>query len=277
MLEIRLRQRVPEERIRKLKGKLVGYGESDLAIVGGPLRVLLPRGRPLCVYLPGHLADVPQDLRDAMHATKYVTQQRMTVGGAGQYFEGSMRRGKKIHSATAGYMETQKGGLAGNFECRETHWTGLNGERFRSLWPILERIDAAFREHVPDRWTVQKRHWDATPEEYRIPGTTYTTFSINNTFAAGIHQDSGDLEIGFSSLAVFRRGEYRGCELTFPAWRVRVDMQDGDLLLMDANEWHGNTPLEKLSEDAGRISLVSYFRTEMTRCPTAGGEDAHAG
>jgi hypothetical protein len=64
-------------------------------------------------------------------------------------------------------------------------------------------------------------------------------------------------------------------------------MQDGDVLLMDAHEWHGNTVFDpdpprnehgRLLENPGfeRISLVSYFRTNMVKCGTAQDEAERA-
>ena len=38
--------------------------------------------------------------------------------------------------------------------------------------------------------------------------------------------------------------------------------------IMDAHQWHGNTNIVKQSEDAERISLVLYYRTDMMFCGT---------
>jgi hypothetical protein len=67
--------------------------------------------------------------------------------------------------------------------------------------------------------------------------------------------------------------------LVFPEFRVAVDMHDGDVLLMDAHEWHGNTRIVCACGDepngacavcgAERISIVSYYRSNMVNCGTA--------
>jgi hypothetical protein len=92
---------------------------------------------------------------------------------------------------------------------------------------------------------------------------------VNNTYPTGVHTDSGDLEEGFSNLSCLRRGDYSGGIFVFPEYRVGFDMQDGDVLLMDAHQWHGNTRMELHSEDAERISIVCYYRTDMAKCGTA--------
>lgn len=66
-------------------------------------------------------------------------------------------------------------------------------------------------------------------------------------------------------------------------YRLAVDMQDGDLLLMDAHAWHGNTEFDpvpkrkingQLEGDPGfeRVSVVSYFRARITDCGSASDE-----
>ena len=169
--------------------------------------------------------------------------------------------------------------------CRLTAWTGRENDHWRELWPLFKRIDNLFKEHVPDRYVAQASQAVNTEREWLVPGTSFTTITVNNTYATAVHTDKGDLETGFSTLACLREGEFEGGWICFPEFRVGADLQDGDLLLMDAHAWHGNTPLSpepernvdgRLVEDPGyeRISIVSYFRTNMVNCGTAADEDA---
>jgi len=126
--------------------------------------------------------------------------------------------------------------------------------------------------YVPKRFAAQWARAEATDPAWRVPGTPFTTMTVNNTYPTGVHVDKGDLDVGFSCLAVWRRGQYSGGHLTFPEWRIAIDLQDGDLVLMDAHQWHGNTALELESEDAERISLVLYYRTKLLQCGPEGVE-----
>jgi hypothetical protein len=103
-----------------------------------------------------------------------------------------------------------------------------------------------------------------------IPGTPFTTLTINNCVSGGFHTDAGDFEPGFGVIAVLRRGSYRGCLLGFPAYGVAADLQDGDVLLFDPHEVHGNTPYEGCVGEEGkdweRISVVFYYRKKMVDC-----------
>lgn len=117
---------------------------------------------------------------------------------------------------------------------------------------------------------VPSGHWVAQRN-----GTVYLT---GNTYPTGVHLDAGDLEAGFSTLACIRKGSYTGGQLVFPKYRVALDMHHGDLALIDAHEYHGNTVIvcvcgerrNGLCDTCGaeRISVVAYFRENMTRCGT---------
>jgi hypothetical protein len=48
---------------------------------------------------------------------------------------------------------------------------------------------------------------------------------------------------------------------------VAFDMQNGDVLLVDVHQWHGNTPI-KADPGAVRLSLVMYYREKMIHCGT---------
>jgi hypothetical protein len=154
------------------------------------------------------------------------------------------------------------------------------------MTPLFEAIDSHFAEQVPDRYRQQLAVARATHPDWRIPGTAFTTVTVNNTYSTGVHQDAGDLPEGFSTLAVARRGAYTGGHLVLPRYRVAFDMRDGDLLLFDAHEWHGNTnmwcphtdvPLYKpCPEGCERVSLVTYYRTKVQHCASAADEAAKA-
>ncbi len=54
-----------------------------------------------------------------------------------------------------------------------------------------------------------------------------------------------------------------------PKWGVAFDLQNCDLLLVDVHQWHGNTPIQKIDQDAVRVSLVMYYRKNMISCGTS--------
>lgn len=243
MIEMRLRSRVAPEVLETMKGKILTENEFDVLLTG-PARILKPDGKPLATYLPGAL---PNELLDQTYGTlhelrKHETDNRGLASGTqrAKYFEASTRsRTKLVPSAIIGGFDPKP-----PFRyCRLTAWSGKEMDKYRDLFPLFENIGDLFAEHVPDRYAVQMGHVNRTHPDWRIGRTPFTTITVNNTYPTGVHTDAGDLEEGFSTLACLRRGNYTGGNLVFPEFRVAVDMKHGDVLLMDAHEWHGNTAL----------------------------------
>jgi hypothetical protein len=228
---------------------------------------------------------IPPELREAawpiLHSLKGATTTNRGLAGGTPRVQGPGSRsyGKAVPSALLGAFEPQ----GPRKFCRLTAWTGEETEKYRELWPLLEFIGERMLLDAPERYEAQMREVQKTHPDWVIPGTPFSTVTVNNTYPTGVHQDAGDLDAGISTLAVFREGDYSGGVLVFPEYRVGVEMQDSDLLLMDAHSFHGNTDFDppvkrsmtgKVEEDPGfeRISVVSYYRTRLTTCESANTE-----
>ena len=100
----------------------------------------------------------------------------------------------------------------------------------------------------------------------------FTTITCNNKWRTAAHIDSGDLKKGFGVLCCL--GDFEGCDLVFPRYKVAVRYREGDILLANvANHVHGNTPLlnpdgtvPKLGEEPERLVCVFYYREQMEFC-----------
>lgn len=286
MIELRVRTRLNKADLDAKVGKVLGPRDYD-ALLTGPAKVTKPDGKPLCVYLPGVLKPWTQGdtIYEILHELRtHTTNNRGMSSGTGVARSTSGKR----------YTATTASTIIGSFDpnsyrryCRLTAWTGKNLPKWEELRPFLAAIGAEFARHVPDRHRAQVAEAVKTQPAWVIQGTPFTTVTVNNTYPTGMHTDKGDLDSGFSTLATLRRGgEYTGGHLLFPEYRVAVNMQDGDLLLMDAHEWHANTDivcqcgktLFGLCAGCGaeRISVVSYFRTAMTACGSPEAEERRA-
>lgn len=278
MIEARLRTRIPADELDAKVGKLLGPQDYNVLLTG-PARLLKPNGQPLVVYLPGALkahADNP-DTYAALHSLKGIrTENRGAASGSRRVKSGSgnKTRALPVPSSIIGAFDA-----AGHHKyCRLTAWTGQNLPQWEALRPLLQSIASHFAAELPERYEVQMGHARATYPEWVVPGTPFTTVTVNNSYPTGVHQDAGDLEKGFSTLACLRKGDYTGGQFVIPKYRVALDMRHGDLALIDAHEFHGNVPLvcacgNRLNgpcADCGaeRISVVSYFRERMTSCGT---------
>jgi hypothetical protein len=276
MLDVRLRAREDPIALAAKTGKILGPEDYNLLLTG-PARVRMPDGRPLAVYLPGVLtAEVDAEgVYEVLHSLRKLTTSNRGPASGSPRIQGHKRSyGRNVASTIIGAADP----LGQQRYCRLTAWTGQNLPRWQSLQSLLQAIAGHLAAQVPDRAAAQQGEADRSDPAWIVPGTPFTTVTVNNTYPTGVHCDKGDLDAGFSTIACLRRSHYNGGNLVFPEYRVAVNMKHGDLLLMDAHQWHGNTPitcpcgteLNGPCETCGaeRISLVAYFRTKIAECGT---------
>jgi len=239
LAEIRVRSRIPKAELDKKVGRILTESDYNVRLTGAT-KVLGPGGQPLVIYLPGVLSGtLNEEHYPVLHGIKDKTDNRGLASGSKRVKVNLQHKANNIRSALLGSFEPS-GGARFPY-CRTTAWTGKHTEEFSSLYPLFRYIGRQMERYVPKRYAVQWARAEATDSAWRVPGTPFTTMTVNNTYPTGVHVDKGDLDAGFSCLAVWRRGQYSGGHLTLPEWRIAVDMQDGDLLLMDAH-WSPRMP-----------------------------------
>ena len=281
MIDLRLRSRIDPAELEDKVGKICTDDDYNLLLTRDAT-VRKPDGTLLCIYRRRAFDEALLDASwPALHHLKGRYDDGRNRGKAGgtervQLWAGPRTYGKPVSSGLIGTIEMGMRGAGSSPICRLTAFTGRETEKFRSLWPLFGAIGAEFERLVPDRFAAQMAYVARTHPEWIVPGTPFSTITVNNTYPTGVHTDKGDLQEGFSNLTVLRRGAYRGGVFLFPEYRLGVDMGHGDLLLMDAHEWHGNTALQLDDPDAERISIVAYYRTKIAQCGTGPEEIAKA-
>jgi hypothetical protein len=166
-------------------------------------------------------------------------------------------------------------GIAGYYDrstrfpnCRLTAFTRHHFDKFKAAYPIVKLVDQKYAELMPEHYKRQRKLADNTAQDFVIPNTSFTTITVNKNYTTAVHKDSGDYKDGFGNLVALRDGTYTGCHFVLPRWGVGFDLQNGDLLLVDVHQWHGNTPMIKHEPKATRLSLVMYYRENMHKCGT---------
>lgn len=286
MISVRVRSKIPADELEAKVGRVVGDDAYNVLLTG-PSKVFMPNGRPLCVYLPGAMRDVlTEDHYGIFHSLRkdVVTYNRGLASGSERVAVGTTKRK---------YAMGVSSGILGSFDpsgtfkfCRLTAWTGKHLPEWTSLRPVFGEVARRMAQYVPERYAAQMEEIGRTHPDWVIPGTPFTTVTVNNTYPTGVHTDKGDLDKGFSTIFTLRRGTYSGGRFVFPEYRVAVDLADGDLILMDAHQWHGNTAIvcacgerrTSRCDDCGaeRISVVSYMRAAMTSCGSEAEETERA-
>ena len=187
----------------------------------------------------------------------------------------------KMMSLTT-YGTAVNSGIAGWFDRypripygRATSYTANNFEKFKMAYPFLQSLARGFEQLLPWRYGNQMREAKKVDPAYLVPGTPFTTITVNKTFRTAAHFDAGDLHTGLSNLLVLsNNGNYSGGYLVAPEYRVAVNVRPGDLLLINNHEvLHGNTPIVLNDDEAERISIVCYFREKMVELGSKEYED----
>lgn len=178
-------------------------------------------------------------------------------------------------SKTVVNSEPVESGIIGYFDrtprhpyCRLTAFNEQELSKFKKAMPIIKFVDTKYRELMPDHYRLQKEIASHTSKDFVITDTAFTTVTVNRNWQTAVHKDAGDYEHGFGNLLALRHGTYTGGWLCLPRWGVGFDLQNGDLLLMDVHQWHGNTPIVLDDPKAIRLSLVMYYRQDMINCGT---------
>lgn len=157
-------------------------------------------------------------------------------------------------------------GVAGYYQCRTTAYTTHDVQGWYDILPFISAANAVFRRGLPIRYAAQMEAVRQTPPQLVIPGTAFTTVTVNRNFQTVVHKDKRDLKAGFGVMSVIRAGHYEGGYLVLPKYRIAVDMQSTDVLLADVHEWHGNTAIIGREGEFDRISTVFYYRANMRYC-----------
>jgi hypothetical protein len=191
------------------------------------------------------------------------------------------RRVEKKYVCATTYANGVFSGIAGWFDRypripygRATSYTAREPEKFAMAYPFLQQLAKGFKDLLPWRYNNQMTAANKIDPAFLVPGTPFTTVTVNKTFRTACHRDAGDFTEGLSNLLTLSNdGKYSGGYLIAPEYRVAVNVRPGDLLLINNHEViHGNTPIV-CEEGSERVSLVVYLREKMLELGSKDYED----
>lgn len=103
-------------------------------------------------------------------------------------------------------------------------------------------------------------------EEFRIPGTPFTSGIINKNNPLFYHFDGGNDHDVWSCMFCFRE-KTEGGHLAVPEFGLKFAIEDNSLLMFDGQKLlHGVTPIIGLGRGSYRFTVVYYSRREMWKC-----------
>lgn len=296
MKRIDLKIELHDGEVDKLGGTLLGDDSYD-TLITEDCDVYTKNGEPLIKYRRGAIPNqlctaVFPTLREAASETNNrgmaagkgtaPSDDRRKIGASSETRYKAIKKDGSL-SKTNQAFTTVKSGIIGYTDrsprfpyCRMTAFSLANTDKFLSVIPYIQFIDGVFKENLPERWKAQMEVIKASNPDFYIHNTSFSTVTVNKNFQTAVHKDEGDLKVGFGVMSCLRAGEYSGCYLCFPKYRVAVDMKTGDVLMADVHSWHGNTPLKGKIGEYERISLVFYTREGIPECGSATDEAKRA-
>ena len=186
---------------------------------------------------------------------------------------------KRLKPAKDGTFGYNGRGLRGGqvYPCRQTMYSGALPSELRVMGNLAKEVGEAFRHSlVQQAWEAQNNRASHTPPSFLIktPGagvTPFTTITCNKSYRTAAHIDDGDLKEGFGVMSCL--GDFGGCDLVFPRYKTAVRYREGDILLADVHQVHGNTPLlnpddtePERDREPERLTCVFYFQENMDQC-----------
>jgi len=199
-----------------------------------------------------------------------------------------MKVNNQVFSNPIGYFDATRG-LNGDLPCRLTHYTKTNLEDYNAGLPYIQEIGEWYRRLNP---ICYKKQLDRSnlKTNFKIPDTPFSTFTCNRNFRTALHKDKGDFG-GVACLSVIEEGQYSGGEFVIPKFGIGINIREGDILVADVHQYHGNTVLYTTEDQdifnlsngktikenvkvgtAGinynftRISFVCYLREKIIKC-----------
>jgi hypothetical protein len=234
--------------------------------------VYRPDGTPLCTVLRRHFTKETSYLYFKHNADKVVPIDMNRGDISGQkgatiyYADGTQSKNKKF--GKAGSTITGFFDRAGRQNyCRKSA-NAKDPVAFKHAIKMAQEADSAFKKYAPLRYKNQKAITDMTDPNFVIPGTTFTTITMNRNFRTAGHRDSGDFPEGFGVMAYLQKGKILGGELCFPAWGIGLKLYNRDCVIFDPHEIHMNRAITKAAEGSKRMTAVFYYRKNMMYCGT---------
>ncbi len=275
-----VRNCLPDEQVDPLEGTYMTADHFDV-LVDSDCDVFKPDGSPLVKYRRRVLPDrVTEPAWRELRRIRQFPSNRATAskGRSVQPIRSDGSRSGTVRVPWHEVDQTVSSAIIGAYDrytrfpyCRLTAFNLSKPKSWRSCLPFIAAADEVFRQLMPERYAVQKAEVAATHQEWCVPGTVFTTVTVNRNWRTLLHKDEGDLKGGFGVMAVLEAGSYDGGFLVFPKYRVAVDMRTGGVCLADVHEWHGNTELTARGAWE-RVSCVFYYRERMRECGTAAEE-----
>jgi len=107
---------------------------------------------------------------------------------------------------------------------------------------------------------------DKVLPQWKIKDSPFTSGIINKNNPLKYHFDSGNFRSVYSNMVGFKK-DIEGGHLAMPEYDIGLAIADGSITFFDGQSiLHGVTPIQYLTEDAYRFTVVYYSLKGMWKC-----------
>jgi len=132
-----------------------------------------------------------------------------------------------------------------------------NPDKWETLKELCHYNEEAMKKADPELYSRQRKFAEeAIKPEHRhgmITTLSANRYSALQSKAMGVHSDGKDVE--YTTMCCFRQGDYEGAYLSFPRWRVGLDLPDNCVCIADSQSLHCVTPIRGSGQ---RFTTVAY-------------------
>lgn len=152
-----------------------------------------------------------------------VTNNRGTSSGSGRKY----RLKKDGTVSNTSFTESANSGVIGFYDrypripfCRKCSYNQKEPDAFREMLPLFREVSKRFGEVWPEKFRGQAAVVEQTHPDFVIPGTIFTTVTVNKNYRTAAHLDPKNLEGSISTMLVMHEGRVEGGELVLPEYDV---------------------------------------------------------
>ena len=132
-----------------------------------------------------------------------------------------------------------------------------NPDKFYKLKDLCVYVEKAFKKANSKIYTQQKTFAEKyIPEEYRhgmITTFSLNRYSVKESKAMSVHSDGAD--VLYTTMSCHRKGEYEGAYLSFPRWKIGINLPHNSVCIADSKSLHTVTPIRG---EGTRYTTVCY-------------------
>lgn len=148
--------------------------------------------------------------------------------------------------------------------CSKLLVTGsMNEEIPYNMEHIIRGGACAYRRALPNKWQNIELAFEEDIATPLIDGCPFTLIVLNKNVNASLHKDDMISTEPFISMPYFKVGDFSGGNLSFPYYSLLLELEHGDIVVMNGQYRHTSTVIDGATSGDFRITApMAYWTSE---------------